>query len=84
MERVAKSFRLQTVVNPETAEESQRIVVTTTMGEEVRLYLADKSIDDTVAEIKADKHSMLARAKFKLGDWGWFAYISNTTKDEEL
>ena len=84
MERVAKSFNLQTVVNPETAEETQRIVVVTTMGEEIRLYLPEMSVSEAVDHIKADKSAAIKSTKFKLGDFGWFAYFSNVVKSEEI
>ena len=80
----AISFLVQTVANPNTGEESQRLAVRFDNGEVIRMYIGERSLDEVVAEIKADKASFIAKVVPKNGQFGRFCVFSHAVTNEEF
>ena len=78
----AISFRLQEVVNPNTAEVSQRIAVEYDNGEVIRLYARD-GVEAAMAQIKADRDAAIKSLRtIRDGQYGAYCVLSNA-KDLE-
>ena len=84
MKRSIDKIKLQKTVNPNTGEEGQRLAVVTSLGEVVRIWTRDESVDDVVAKLKADAASVKAKLVYYTGEFGAYYAISGAEDIEEF
>ena len=80
----AIGFALQTVVHPDTKEESKRLAVSFDKPCTLRLWTRDESIEDTTAAIKADREAALARVMVLDGTFGAYCVLTHAVTLEEF
>jgi len=80
----AIGFLRQTVVNPNTGEESERLAVKFDNARVIKLYLKGEELDKVQADIKADRDKALKSITVKDGEFGPFAVLSAAVITEEF
>lgn len=80
----AITFLRQTVVNPETGAESERLAVRFDNAKVIKLYFGDDTLEDTITKIKANKQASLDRVVVREGEYGEFCVLSNAVTTEEI
>ena len=82
----AQTFLRQTVINPETSEETERLAVRFDNGKVLRMFLPKDSgtLEEVFTAIKADKPTALKKVNVKDGDFGEYCMLSSAKTTEEV
>ena len=80
----ATKFLRQTVINPNTGKESERIAVKFDNCKVIRLYFGDATLEETIETIKADRQDALDRVVIRDGEFGEYCVLSRAKTTEEI
>ena len=82
----AQTFLRQTVINPETAEETERLAVRFDNGKVLRMFLPKDSgtLEEVLATIKANKEAAIKKVNVKEGEYGEYCMLSSAVTLEEV
>ena len=80
----ATTFLRQTVTNPNTGEETERLAVQFDNAKVLRMYLRGRDLDEVITAIKADKEAHIKRVVVATGEFGDYAMFSGAVTTEEI
>lgn len=83
MKRSVEKIVLQNVVNPTNGEKSQRLVAKTSLGEAIRIWLRDKTIEEVIEDLKSDVAAVKNKLCYYTGEYGAYYSISGAQDVEE-
>ena len=78
------TFLRQTVTNPNTGEESERLACKFDNAHVIKIWLRDESLDDAIARIKENKQTALNKIIVKDGEFGEFCVFTQAVTTEEI